>query len=492
MKLALTLIALGSTVQSFATHPDILYSYTGNVNPSPSWTLSTQGATTRGPIIDTACGNMPAWSINNSVESDTGIYYVNPSQSEVDQATVGGWSLKVTLRVTGSNEGPGGSMMCLYRNGQRSYQMHFGSDANGDTKVVLINGTGAGSGDFFIVHTAPGSIPCYNTFELVSTTGGNADLFVNGVKQLTYAGFAYSSLNFGSPRVVAWGDGSTQTNPPNNFSAANYAEVVFSICGRPTLTQVAVKNGVALGTGGAKWNEFFVPAINPSGENAFRAKLKLGSGSPVVTALNDEAIWAGPLLPLVVREGSPAPCVTGAVFSSFSEPVLNNLNNVAFRGLLLVGPLGGVTPLNKAGLWSNAVSSGVLTLHAREGVASPECGFPPCVPDGAKYKLIKSLAMPDGGGVAFVATLVHDTVLNITSANDLGLWRSDLNGDVDLLLRKGDMMTVNSSSQTVSDFIVLPTNVPCVSGTGRTLERSGGKITCLIKFVSGKQGIFNL
>lgn len=268
----------------------------------------------------------------------------------------------------------------------------------------------------------------------------------------------------------------------------------FHRCPRATLTQVALKGEIAPpmqgGTaGGAKWRAFSVPAINGAGNNAFRATLIGGD----TTVANNLGIWAGFGLPRVIRKGDAAPCVPGAVFGDFSSPVLNDLDQVAFRGVMVVGS-GGVTAADAAGLWTNSASSGVLTLLAREKVAYPVCGFPPCVPVGARYKKITSLAMPDGGGVAFVASLVRETAGGVDATNDIGLWHSDANGVVDLLLRKGDVMTVNGINRTVASIVVLPTHVTYVSGTGRTLERAGGKITCRLTFSGSPmmEGIFNL
>ena len=275
-------------------------------------------------------------------------------------------------------------------------------------------------------------------------------------------------------------------NVPVGFALDN---IQFHRCARPVLTQVALKGDVAPNTGGAQWKVFSVPAINFAGNNAFRATLA-GAG---VSASNDLGIWAGAGLPLVIRKGDAAPCVTGAFFREFSSPVLNDLDQVAFRGLMKLGN-GGVLTTDDAGVWTNSVPSGLPTLIAREYVAYPVCGFPPCVPAGAKYKLITSIAMPNGGGVAFTATLLRDAAAGVNATNDFGLWHSDTNGEVDLLLRKGDVMVVNGTNRTVSGITVLPVNVPYVSGTGRTLERTGGKITCRITF-SGTptlEGIFNL
>ena len=219
-------IALASTSDAL---PVVLYQHAGATDPTTEgWTLGSQiGATTLGPVNDSGTF---AWSIMNSVAGDTGFYRANPTPSEVLAASLG-WSLKATLRVTALDDAPGGSMLCLYRDGTSSYQMHFGSSASGDAVVVLADNSSSDStaGPRF---TVPGG-SVYNTFELIySPTDGSADLFVNGVEQLSnYTGFPLSQT------LLAWGDGSTRDQPlvpPRNYADANYSEVVFSIVPEPS------------------------------------------------------------------------------------------------------------------------------------------------------------------------------------------------------------------------------------------------------------------
>jgi hypothetical protein len=208
-------------------HPAILYQHSGGTDPTTEgWSvLSITPNTTVGPFVDPNCNPPTAWAINNNAAVDTGIYSVTPTPAEVS-AAANCWRLKVRVRVTQPSHSPGGSMMCLYRDGTTSYQMHFGSDANGNARVVLsdnfdINGTSGAS------FTVPGGSVC-NTFELVRPCGSStADLYVNGnpTPVLTgYAGFPFTGT------LLAWGDGSTRDFVPMNWSAANYSDVTFSVC----------------------------------------------------------------------------------------------------------------------------------------------------------------------------------------------------------------------------------------------------------------------
>ena len=127
-------------------------------------------------------------------------------------------------------------MMTLYRDGSRSYQMHFGTAANGDAIVELV----LASGNIFGTYTVPGG-SVYNTFELLyDSSAGSADLFVNGVEQISnYNGFALNQT------LVAWGDGSTQPNP-TNISSAYFSNVTFSVIPEPSSAFMILSAGVIL------------------------------------------------------------------------------------------------------------------------------------------------------------------------------------------------------------------------------------------------------
>src|SRR5436190_24035132 len=117
-------LALTSTSQAL---PVVLYHHAGSTDPTTEgWTALISSGTSVGPINDSGT---PAWSIANTAAEEFGFYSVVPTATEVAAASLG-WSLRVTLRITAPGDSPGGSMLALYRDGSRSYQMHFGSDAS--------------------------------------------------------------------------------------------------------------------------------------------------------------------------------------------------------------------------------------------------------------------------------------------------------------------------------------------------------------------------
>ena len=76
------------------------------------------------------------------------------------------------------------------------------------------------------------------------------------------------------------------------------------------------------------------------------------------------------------------------------------------------------------------------------------------------WKAFTSLALPEGRGPLFVASLVNRTGTTrpalpgpggITTANDVGLWATDSTGALRLLLQEGDAI----GASTVKSFVVL-------------------------------------
>jgi hypothetical protein len=99
------------------------------------------------------------------------------------------------------------------------------------------------------------------------------------------------------------------------------------------------------------------------------------TGTGGVTTDNNIGIWRGApgALTPIYRTGTAAPDTpAGAVFSDFSNLVVNPSGQIGFQGFLKVGT-GGVSSANNVGLWVDAPSSG-LRLVAREGDIAPGAG----------------------------------------------------------------------------------------------------------------------
>jgi N-acetylneuraminic acid mutarotase len=202
---------------------------------------------------------------------------------------------------------------------------------------------------------------------------------------------------------------------------------------------------------GAVFATYGQPIINGFGHYAYQAKLRTGVAG--VTIANAAGIWAdhnSGKAKLIARasdiapDANGAPNASGAFFSTFTDPVFDNNDKVAFIAKLAGN---GVTLTNNFGIWTDASGGGTLKLVARMGAQAPG------MPTGAVFGAFLSIALPDSGGVAFVATLKG---VGVTATNNLGLWADDGSGNVSLVARKGTAVIVNGTQKIISALSVFP------------------------------------
>ena len=238
--------------------------------------------------------------------------------------------------------------------------------------------------------------------------------------------------------------------------------------GRPHF--VAGEPAVGFGPG-ALWASFGLPTQNSVSAFAFLGTVKPLTGT--ATTANNVAIFAesdGDIVPArLVGKGDSAG-VAGGTFSALKDPVSAGNSTVAFRGTMKTDVVAGIGAANNDGVWSFSEVSG-LDLVAREGAQPPEA------PAGAKWKAFTSLALPEGRGPLFVATMHSKTGTaspgpgGITTANDVGLWATDSLGALRLLLQEGDAI----GASTVKTFTVLSSVVGSPAQT-RSFNNSGSVI----------------
>ncbi len=165
---------------------------------------------------------------------------------------------------------------------------------------------------------------------------------------------------------------------------------------------------------GTVFSSFNTPQINTHGHTAYRGILR--SGINGITTANNQGLWLGNTL--LARENDQAPGTpTGAVFSFFTDPVLNNNNQIAFVGTLLRDQ-GGVYVDNDLGIWRNN------TLIAREGNPAPDTFGTP------QFLEFSSPKINNHGQVAYWASLRYGGSQN---TNDSGIWL-----DNTIIVREGD------------------------------------------------------
>lgn len=196
------------------------------------------------------------------------------------------------------------------------------------------------------------------------------------------------------------------------------------------LDQVAWEGDTAAGLPmGVVLSQIFAPVINHNGDVAFRAMLSVGGAS---------GIWKrGSAYELVAKTDDAAPSTEpGTVFGSFLDPVIGGSGNVCFVALLSGPDIGSD---NNSGIWMQDGEGG-LTLLAREG------GQAPGVESSVVFSAFSALVSNTPGQVAFTAIL---TGPGVTTSNDRGVWATNGQGELILVLREGDQIDADPAEGVV-------------------------------------------
>jgi hypothetical protein len=202
-------ILLWSAMDAAATG---IITYQANTNPTnfdayvtqpgnQFWTLGTGGAGPVGTGIDD--GGTLAWDVNRvGIGLGEERWSVTPLASDIAIGNAQGWKLSTRLRLPTTGIGASAGAQIDYADNVKVWGMTFGTAANGDPIVQLVNGssftlTGAGNGGYHDYLLA------YNPLS------GNADLYVDGA--LAIGG--YSGLTLGNPfSRVFFGDAALSGN----------------------------------------------------------------------------------------------------------------------------------------------------------------------------------------------------------------------------------------------------------------------------------------
>ncbi len=347
--------------------------------------------------------------------------------------------------------------------------------------------TGALFGATLTTSAAAGVTTANNTgvWEVIS---GNLTLMLRAAEP-TDTGKTISSFTF--LPVESYVNGQTRGFGPSTghlaaraaYTDGNTGIVKVTTPGSPTA--VATSTDAAAGTTGAKFATFSSPAINDSDHVAFLATLAVGVGD--ATKLNAGGIWADDnsgARQLVARLGQIAPGTgTNATFLSFSDPVYNDGNAVAFRATLSTGT-GLATAATASGIWSN--SSGSLALVAQQGHQAPGCIPSSPGVTGVTFSAFTELALDhvNGGGAIFSATLAGT---GVTAANNTGIFAVDNQGALQLIVRTGDV--INGKTLTALAFLPAET---FVNGQARSFSAPTGDLVYNATFNDGSKAIFNV
>ncbi|MEM1208080.1 MAG: choice-of-anchor tandem repeat NxxGxxAF-containing protein [Planctomycetota bacterium] len=262
----------------------------------------------------------------------------------------------------------------------------------------------------------------------------------------------------------------------------NNSEGVYKESGG-SLAQVVRTGDQAPGADpGVLINSFFeiTPVVNNSGHIAFAAGLR-GTG---VDSTNNRGIYSetgGPLAE-VAREGGQAPdAVSGVLFHSLSEPLINSSGQTVFAASL-TGT--GVISTNDSGIYREI--DGAVAEVAREGDQAPDAE------SGVAFGSFgfSSQAFNALGQIAFSIGL---TGTGVDATNDRGLYATDLNGLLVEIIREGELLDVDDDPliedlRTVSAFSLFANSG---NEDGRLSGFNDlGQVAFQVSFTDGSQGIF--
>ncbi|MEK0449458.1 MAG: hypothetical protein RL088_1726 [Verrucomicrobiota bacterium] len=231
-----------------------------------------------------------------------------------------------------------------------------------------------------------------------------------------------------------------------------------------------------------QWKSFGAPAVNDYGFSAFVAKLR--SGVATVSTANAIGVFTsdanGPQL--LAQTGSVPAGVTDStiVFSRFADVMFNDFGEAAFYAQLKATDktTTTLTKDNDSGVWQTL--NGTLTLVAREG--GEAAGVP-----GAKFSKFLSVALPARANLVFYGSLKQG-VGGVSSVDDTGLWAVGSTGQLELLLREGQMLAVPPMGLLTVKRIDALRAVSGAAGQGHSIN-SSGEVVARVTFATREQAI---
>jgi hypothetical protein len=240
------------------------------------------------------------------------------------------------------------------------------------------------------------------------------------------------------------------------------------------------------------FHSFSHVTLNDSGRIAFLGYLKPDSLFPLTDDL--EGVWSNGSgsLQLLAQSGSRAPGTpAGIIFlggpgsgGTFSRPVINNEGKVAFVANLSEEGMPNFVDFDR-GIYSDL--HGSLQLIVREGDQAPDLPLGVLIDDLP----LEPPSLNNLGQLAFAATLRRH-VGGVTADNDAAIWAQDRNGDLRLVIRKGDSIDVDNGPdvdlRTVTSSLFLP-------GSGNqdgtpNFFNDLGQLVFRAEFSDGSAGVF--
>ena len=198
------------------------HGHQGSTDPmTERWMLSLKDGNTVGAVND---NGIEAWSTNDDLTTTGGAYYYRTlSRGESIIADTYGWKLSANLKIIELNDSPAGSIITSYRNGFDSYQLHWGSNADGDVMLrVLTDENG------YETHTLRGvSANEYRDYDLIfDPDTKTVKVLVDGVEKISnYGGYNASGYNEHAPtnrQQIFWGAVSSSDTGEAYWQSVNF------------------------------------------------------------------------------------------------------------------------------------------------------------------------------------------------------------------------------------------------------------------------------
>lgn len=194
-------------------------------------------------------------------------------------------------------------------------------------------------------------------------------------------------------------------------------------------------------------------------------------------------VWAADAsgVELIARTGMSAPGVDGATFNYFYNMPAQNASGQTLFYAALSGD--GLDETNNHGIWMD--NDDGLSLYVRFGDSAPGI-------EGAEFSYFEAIMLGDSGQVAFHSRVVGE---GIDFTNNYGLWASNTDDEIELLMRTGVLFDVNDDPL-IEDLRVVEWIDPGDedgSGSGSGLPRvlnSSGELVFTLRFTDLSAGVF--
>ena len=258
----------------------------------------------------------------------------------------------------------------------------------------------------------------------------------------------------------------TATDEAGNTATTDFSLQVVS--GATQYSQVLNGGDAVPGAGtdptipaGSLFKTFGVPAINDAGTTAVAATWAAGK-------VKGSGILAGSPLKVVADLLSPVPDTPGAVWKTFTDPVIDSAGHIAF-----LATIGGKGIPASTVLVSDAFT-GALKIIAQTGGISPS-------PDQAKYKSFLAYSLRNDKATV-VANLATGTGAKVTGANNQGVFQLTSTGGSQLV-RKGATATLSAGSSALKTLRLFA-SVAGSPAQGRDEDASGTSVAYIGGFVN--------